>query len=303
MLQQTVNLGRSGVFKKVWAVESKKVPAQYQDVVQVVASTNESSIVEKQLAGLTYADQTNEGETIHYDDWSPLFSRVSKPAKFTKGLRFSVEFDYTNQYNAVIDKQPALVRAFMHQRNRYAAQLHNLGFTDTTMGMNNEVLYSTAHSMGAGNPTGSNRPAIDLALSPLAIEQGMAELRGQKSARGTPMPVVGGLVLLVPPQLEPAATRYVNSMQLAGGNFNDKNDFIRNRIEVRVCDYFTSPTAWFLFAKEVGPDDGALVFLKGIPYTVEKLAMTDNLMNPWAAYETYTTYWREWRSTWGTVGA
>lgn len=296
---QTLGLGRD-IYKRVWAIESAKVPAQFNDVLSSVDDTTQTYEIYKQLAGLTYADQTDEGETIKYDDWQVLFTKNVKPVKFTKGLRFSVETDYTNQYKQVLDKQPALVRAFMHQRNRVAANLDNLGFTDTTMGMNSETLYSTSHNMGAGNATGSNRPAVELALSPLAIEQGLTELRKQKSARGTPMPILGKVLLKVPPALEFAAKRYVRSQQLAGTNNNDPN-VMRDRLDVAVIDYYTSDTAWFLRA--MGAEESHLHMLKGIPYTVEKLALTDNLMNTWAAYETYTCFWADWHGSWGTVGA
>lgn len=297
---QSLGLGRD-VFKEVLVLESQSVESQVSDLLGRILNTDQTYEIMKQLAGLGYMEAKPEGETVRYDDWTTLFQRSFTPVMYSKGISFTLEADYTNQYKKFIDKQPALMRSAIHRQNLVASNVYNLGFTDTTYGMNGEVLFATNHSNGTlTTSTGANRPSIDIAFGPLAIEQAVQEIRKQKSARGTVMPYTGKLKLLVPVDLWKPAERYLNSTQLAGTNNNDPNAY-KGKINLFVGDYFTSSTAWFMRAED--NDSHKLFMLNQIPYTIEKFARTDALVDKYAAYMSYVAGWSDWRGTWGTAGA
>lgn len=295
----TLGLARKNILD-VFVVQSADLAKEWDMVLGKEFETTQSFEVMKQIKPLSPAQQTPEGETAKYDDWTPIFARSFYPVMFTKGVRYSKLFDFTLQYKDVIKKQDQFARAFNQKKNIVAANIDNLGFTDTTYGMNAETLYSTAHSQGAGNPTFSNRPTTELPFGPLALEQALTEIRKQIDPVGQPMQLTGKVLLKVPIAKEAVATRVVRSMQLAQTNNNDTNSFITSRVEMAVIDYYTSDNAWFL--RMQNDRDHGLFLLKQMPYDITQLAMDDSFMFKWVADESYTVGWKDAHGTWGTLG-
>ena len=299
-------MGRKNI-KKVFLVEADSIDKQYLSVVgDAVDSTTQIYETYKQLAGLGPAQQMNDGDRADYDDETDLFMRNFTPVIFAKAKKYSKQMDFTNQYKSVLKAQPAFARAFLERRNIQGANLDNLGFTDTTMGMNSEVLYSTSHSMG--NYTGANTDSLTLALSPKNLETALMEMRTQRSARNLPQRYIGQVVLKVPPQLEFLTLRILNSVKQQGTADNDSNE-VKKRVSHVVIDYYstmaassitTTSTAWFLRAAERRAH--GLFWLEQMPYDVEKLAMGDDFMIRWVACESFITGWFDWHGTWGTPG-
>lgn len=298
MIATSLGTGRK-IFKKVYVVESAKVPNQWRDIVGFVDNTNETSVLHKQMKGFGPAEETGDGEEVKWDQITPIRSRETRPVLFTKGVRYSKLMQFTNQYKEILSIQPAWVRSFMHKKNQYVANLDVLGFTSTTMGMNSETLYSTSHDMGG--LTFANKPTVAIAYSPLAHQQSMIELRKQKSARNLPQPPSGKILYKFPVALEAKATEVINALRIAYTNDNTPNDFIRNRSEMMVCDYYTSDTAWF--ARMMDNAEHGLGFLAQMPYDVEQLARGDDLMDKWVGSESYEVFWYDAHGSWGTEGA
>jgi hypothetical protein len=306
MLIESLSIARKNI-NDLFFIEAEKLDKEYLDVVGRVKRTTQAFEQYKQLQPLHPASLTPEGEEAVEDDWLPLFINNFTPNLYTKMIRYSELFDFTNQYKDVIDKQAQFAQAFMNARNIAGANIDNLGFTATTYGMNSEPLYSATHSMGAGNPTGANLPVVpgtttplSLAFGPLALEQAMQELRLQKTPVGTPMMLTGKVVLKVPIQLEGLATRVVRSRQIQGTNNNDTNEFIKSRVQLHVNDYYTSGTAWFLRM-----DSDAfhkLFILEQLPYRCDRLAMDSSMSFKWVCRESYLFGWEDWHGTWGTAG-
>jgi hypothetical protein len=306
VLTGTLEIGRQNI-NELFFIEAERLDKQYLDVVGRVRRTTQAYEQYKQLKPLAAATQTSEGEEAAPDDWTPIFIQNFTPALFTKLIRYSELFDYTNQYKDVINKQDQFARAFLKARNIGGANLDNLGFTATTYGMNNETLYSAAHSMGVGNPTGPNIPVVpgtttplNLAFGPLALEQAMTEVRLQKDPTGAPMMLTGKVLLKVPVSLEGVARRVIKSMQLAQTSNNDTNEWIRNRVELAVNDYYTSTNAWFL--RMVDNALHHLFILEQLPYRCTQLAMDAACTFKWVARESYIFGWQDWHGTWGTAG-
>ncbi len=300
MTQITLASGRVGL-KKYFTVELEKLDLEWQWLIGREDNTNQTFETYKQMAGLGPASQTDEDGSIDFDDMYPLFVNSFTPVMFTKGAQYSPQAQYTDQYNKFKGLQPAYARSFAARKNIVAANLHNLGFTDTTYGMNNETLYSTTHSMGAGAPVLSNKPATNLAFGPLAMRQAWAEIQNQKSARNLPMFPMGKLDLMLPMNLLLQGMEYVKTTRgFPGTNDNNINSLTPEFNVPKGCHYFTSTTAWFIKAADVNSHH--LFLLQQMPYDVLQLART-NLMYSWAAYESYCVGWYDAHGTWGSPGS
>jgi len=299
MLVPSLALARRNILD-VFVVQAEKLEKQYDYVIGHTYDTTQQFEIFKMIKPLSPAQQTPEGETAKYDDLTAIFQANFYPVIYTKGIKYSKQFDFTLQYKDVMNKQDQFARAFTQKKNIVAANLDNLGFTSTTNGITAETLYSTSHSQGTGNPTFANRPTTDVAFGPLALEQGLQELRLQVDQVGQPMMLTGPVILKVPIQLEAQAYRVVNSNYLAETNNNDTNDFIKRRVSVRVIDYYTNSKYWFL--RMESEKDHGLFMLDQMPYDITQLAMDDSFMYKWVADESYVVGWKDAHGTWGTTG-
>lgn len=298
LTQNSLGLGRVGL-KKVYFIEAAKIEAQWESICGNMMTTTQTFERMRQLAPLAPATQTPEGTPVAFDDMYQIFSKDFYPVKFTKGVKMSEETSLTDQYNKIKNLMPQFASSFGHRKNIVAANLFNLGFTDTTYGMNNEALFTTSHSMGGGN-TFSNRPAVDVAFGPLAVEQCLQEIRAQRQARNQPFPYTGKVKVLVPQALEFVAMRYASSASLPGTNNNDVN-YSRGRVEIEVLDYLTSSTAWFARASDNSRH--GLFMLSQKAFEIDQLPLNESLQYTWVAREIYTVGWYDAHCTWGTTGA
>ena len=294
-LMQSLLLARA-VLKKAYVVEAQKVADQSQFVIGRVDKTTQQYELYRQIAGFAPPEQTDDGDEVKFDQQFAIYQLKLTPVMFTKGARFSKLMQFTNQYKEVTNLTPQWARAFVHKKNQVSANLDVLGFSSTSYGVNSEALYTTSHNMGG--QTFSNRPAVDIVYGVLGHRQMMTEIRKQKSARGTPQPYIGQIIVKLPPDLEADGVAVIRSLQVAGTPNNDTNDFIRNRSDFRVIDYYTSTSNWW--ARAADESAHGLVMLQQMPYDIEKLARTTALMDPWVASESYQVGWYDAHGTWGS---
>ena len=256
----------------------------------------------KSLIGLGPAEYTPEGTPAAFDDLQPLFVQDFYPFKVTKGVKITEETRFTDQYNIVKNLAPRFAKSFMDKKNITAASLNNLGFTSTTMGMNSETLYSTGHSNGTGTTNGgnSNRPAVEVAFGPLAVQQMKNEMRLQRDARNTPLMNNGQVLVTVPVQLTGNLAAVLKSVNLPGTFANDIN-YAKENVDGQVIDWYTSTTAWFARMKD--NEQLGLFWMDQMPYKMIDLPLDASLMWQWVAYASYVCGWYGWWGTWGTLGA
>lgn len=298
MTTQTLGLTQQRVLLKAYYVANEKVEKVYERFIGRTLNTTQATETIRQFRALGPSEQTPEGEDVRFDDLAPLFSKTARPVMYTKGLRMTELTEFTAQFGILRDRQPMFARSFAQQRNRVGANLLNLGFTSTTMGVNGETLFGS-HSLG-GALTFRNRPLVDVALSPLALEQGLTELNSQIDATGMPQPVNGKVYLVVPRALKYVAQRIVEPNKLAFTNNNDTNPAGRE-VEVIVSDWLTSPTAWFLISAD--QMDHGLYWLNQLPYRIDQLPLDKALFYTWVARESYDVGWFDAHGVWGTTGA
>jgi len=314
MTTGTIGAGRVGL-KRLYAVENDKVEKQYIDVVGRVDHTTQTAEIYKQYAGLGLATMTPEGDRVSYDDLEAMYVAAFKPVMYTKGVKFSRQTKYTDQYAIFGKLQAQIARSFTERRNTNVADLDNSGFTTPAnggpnYGMNSEALYMAGHNMKgtygynrplvAGQVAGTSALTLDLTFSPLALEQCFIDLRKQKSARGTPQPAIGKIDVKLPSDLLPQGIRAISALKLPGTPNNDPN-FNKDKFNAPTeILYYTSTIAWF--AKTANVNGHGLFFLEQMPYDFEMLPPDDELMHKWIGFESWIFGWYDWHGTWGTLG-
>jgi hypothetical protein len=296
----TLGIARAEL-KTLYIAEAKNLPELRTDVIGTYMTTTQVYERFKSLTGMGPAADTPEGQPVQFDDQMALFTRDFYPSMVTKGRSFTKLAGFTDQYGELKKSTPRFAKSFNDKRNIKAANLDNLGFTNTTDGMNGETLYSTAHSNGTASAAGSsNRPAVNLTFGPLAVQQCKNEIRKQRDARNTPMRLSGQILLKVPIDLQGSLAAVLKSVNLPGTTNNDIN-YARENVDGRVIDDYTSSTAWF--ARMADNNLHGLVWMQQMPYDIEMLPLDKTLMQNWVAWESYVAFWYFWYGTWGTPGA
>ena len=289
------DIGRVGLLK-VFRVEAEK----FQDMTALMLgnefSTRQSFERFKSLIGFGVPQVIPEGEPIPVDDPRPLFTGNFTPFKVATSVQYSYEVKWVDRYNQIATLQPQLAQLFMLKRQYVAAGIYNNGFS-TGSGITSEALFSTSHSNGSN--TGSNRPATDIALGPLAVAQCRSEMMQQKSARGDIMPYGGDIIIQYPYALDGTAYALRNSERIPGTNYNDKN-FAAFKFDYVLNPYLTSQSAWF--ARFSDNSRHKLFMLNQIPYDALALPINPAAMFSYLFLESYIPGWADWHGTWGTQG-
>ena len=294
----TLEVGRK-VLRDAYFVQAQQIEAQYEWLVMSHEKTRQTSEKYKQLKGFSMAAETGDGDNVSYEDLAALYTLTLTPTIFTKGVRLSPLMKFTDQYAIVSGLTPMFAMSHEHKKNQVAANMDNLGFTATTYGVNSEKLYSTSHDMGG--QTFANTPASASAFGPNAAKAAIIAIRKQKSPHNEAMPYSGTVVVKLPVDLEPTGVEVVKSLQLANTANNNTNEFLRNRLELKTCDYYTSATAHFYQAKDY-PIKGT-IFLDQMPYDIEQLPKRDeDLLIPWVSSSSYGVGWKDAHGTWGDSG-
>lgn len=291
------DIGRIGILE-VFRVECEFYEDISGDVLGNKFNTRQTFEIFKSLVGLGVPRQYSAGQTILADSLAPLYTQNFTPVKVATAVEFAYETAFVDRYNQIASLQSQAAQQFILKRNLVASNIDNTGFTATTFGMNNETLYSTAH--GNNNFAGSNRPAIDVPLGPLAIMQMRKEMTLQQSARGAIMPYNGPVVIKYPSALAGTAYALAESDRQPGSNINDKN-YARRKFDYVEIPFYTSDTAWF--ARYEDNRRHGLFMLNQIPYDCIELPINQAMLYVYIMFETYLAGWKSWQGTWGTSGA
>jgi hypothetical protein len=253
-----------------------------------------------------YAQVTAEDQAIKFDRLHKGFIKRFTPVMYANGFSITEQAQYTDIYNQLKNIGPKLALSMLHTKNQAVANIYNNGFSTAYPGPdgaplfgNNDNTPGTGHPHAPGVPFGKNRPDVDLTLSPLALEQALQELRKTKSHRGLPAPVMGPVYLCVSPDQWAKADRIVGSDRMQGTADNDMN-WVKNKVEVMVNDYFTSPTAWFLIPRDISRTE--IYCVERMPMFTKSDYVTERLRHIYVVGEEYATGHVDYRGVWGTTG-
>jgi hypothetical protein len=222
------------------------VPNFYDDILGEVIA-DKQAFYRFQIEGdFTYATVVNEGSPGSFDDFRAPYSLDVTPLKRQIGWASSTESLEGDIYGILKKALPKLKESLRATKEQAVANQVN-NFTSTAspyVCADGLALISTAHLTETG--TWANRPAADISLSYLALEQALQELRDTVSHRGKPMPIVGPFVLIVPNELEGLANRIVTSMQMPQSATNDPNWAKRRIATITSNPWLTDVNNWGL---------------------------------------------------------
>ena len=82
-------------------------------------------------------------------------------------------------------------------------------------------------------------------LTTASLEQALVDISKMQDDRGLQLNLKG-VTLIVPPELQFQAAKILKSVQVAGGDLNDKNILAGMNIKMSINPYLTDADAWFI---------------------------------------------------------
>jgi hypothetical protein len=292
----TARMDRPGIEKTIMLYQGSE-KNRWKDLCTVV-DTKLGFYRALQYGGFGNASIVNAGQSINSDDFQTPFYKDISPKK--RGIMYleASEVGETDQTGITGKRAKAMALAMLSTKEAVVADMFN-NFTSTNAaytGPDGDPLVSTSHDLDTGS-TGTNRPATDIALGALNLEQAIQELQLQDNHRGEPMPAEGPYDLLVPIQLLGVANRIVKASGLAQSANNDPNwagGLIR---KIHANPRFTSATQWGL--KDVGTENILLVQRRAVKVKSQEDITRDGTL--YTITEIYAPVNVNWRGFWGTA--
>jgi hypothetical protein len=176
----------------------------------------------------------------------------------------------------------------------YAANVLNTCSTyNAAVGGDGVALASTAHPIDGG--TIANTPTTQVDLNEATLLTSMINIRYNfKDQAGLKM-FARGRKLIVPPQLEPIATRLTKTELRPGTADNDVNAILSTAGGIpegyMIMDFLTSAYPWFLLTNIAG-----LAYMERVPFETDMQVdfFTDNLLVK--MYQRYSFNYFNWRA-------
>lgn len=248
-----------------------------------------------------YAATINEGTPMTYDDWEIPYTMDITPKLRVIGWESTRLAQESDQYGLYAKATKKLRLSLQKTMNRNVADMFN-NCTSTTAPYptpDGVAWISTAHLISTG-ATGSNRPAADVALGALTLEQGVQELNAQVGHRGDPDPFQGPFNLIVPTGLAGVANRVVNASGLAqttslnepnyGGSFVSK---------VVVVPWLTDTNNWFLIPANKSERNHVVIRRRAPQLKTQYDINID--ADRWRLDEMYAIAPLDWRRSWASL--
>lgn len=250
--------------------------------------------------GFGLAPVKPEGMGISYDtDAQGYVSRMTN-VTYGLGARVTQEAIDDNQYESVANKKAQkLARSMRHTKENVFANVLNRGFNSDYAGGDGKELLATDHPTKDG--TQSNMLGVAADLSEASLEDVLTLIRGFRDSRGLRIQA-RGTHLIVPPELEFAATRIVSSVNQSGTANNDINAMRELGMlpgGVVVWDYLTDADAFFV--KTDVPDGLIRQERKALSLEQDNDFDTSNALMK--ATQRFASGWADWRGVAGTAGA
>lgn len=229
---------------------------------------------------------------IEYDSFDGLWETTFTHQEYAKGFAVEHKLVADDQY-AVINQRPrTLAIAFDRTREKRAADQFNNAFSSSFKGADGVALVSNAHQNSPTDAT-TQTNTYALPLSTDSITTIRLAMRKVKDDRNELM-VVRPDTLLVPPELEEAATTIVQTVNKVDSSDNNIN-YIRTKIKnVVVWDYLTDPDAWFLVDSTMAKVSNFWLTREALQFAVNPLGDYD-LKALFRGYERYSYGWIDWR--------
>jgi len=228
------------VFFDRYEVEPEMMPSIFK-----VKTSDRDREVESAVSGFSLLIQTAELGPLDYEDPNQMYRTTYTHLKYTKGFKVSQELWEDDQHNVIRAMPEALGKAAKRTQEYYAASVFNNGFTaaNTSYG-DAKPLFSTLHPRADGGTAQSNASSTGLTLTETNLETQRTSFRKFLDDKGMRFMSVPNCIL-VPVDLEKTAQILTKSQMRPGTTNNDINVYA-NMFDIKVWEYITSTTAWFL---------------------------------------------------------
>jgi hypothetical protein len=239
-----------------------------------------------------------ESDGLTYDAASQAYT--SRYTHVSYGLAFAVsreEFE-DNLYGSVGKKNAkALARSAYETKENVAASIFNLAFAAGTTYGDGQPLISASHPTAGG--TVSNTLAVAADLSESAIEEMVINIKQARDNRNKHI-YLKPEALLVPSQLEFAATRILKNAQRPGTADRDISalNYLGSVPKIKVNVYLTDSDAWFILTD--CPDGLKYFNRQSLKFENDSDFNTKNGL--YSAYERYSFGVSDHRGAWGSPG-
>lgn len=240
--------------RKIFFETYNELPEQYSKVYNVLTSNSATETDHGMGAFGDWVERADELDTVAYAKIKDGGEVTYKHKAFTKGFMISRELYDDEKYGQMKKMAKALARAGRAKVEKDAVRPFIDGFKNEThgtllKGRDGLSLFHDAHTLvDASGVTCSNMLTEE--LSEASLKKAIQMMASQKDEAGN-LIQMKATKLIVPPALEDTALRLLHSSQLPGGNHNDTNEYLKNRLQVVVLDYLGSTAGgndkmWFL---------------------------------------------------------
>lgn len=251
-------------------------------------------------SGYKDAGVYTRGQPIPSDRKQRLFETDYNPRLFGKAWDFDIFAKDEDVFDQMGTDGADIAIAMRRRKNKEGANLFNYGHDSGTLIYDGQPLFSTAHPGVNGQFLGSNRPTVGNSFGPYAVESAIGAFFGQLDVNGESMEFEGDLELHVGNLLYMAASRVIQSMQIAGSNDNDPN-VLKSYIKLNKNDKITSAVAHYY--KSQREDEHGLRTIQFSPYRIssQEEVRTQLVIN--VVTERYVMVVLKWQGTYGDPGA
>jgi len=282
------------VFRKIFDDRYKELPQEFPTIYSV-SNSGKQQEKDSAVSGFGLLELTPEGGAINYEDPVQMYDKTYTHLKYTKGFKISEEMYEDDQYNVMKKKPKALGRAVRRTADYYGAQAFNNAFNTANPGGDGVPMCSTVHPRSDGGTAQSNASATGITLTDQNLAVGRIAMRGQLDDKGMRI-LAKANTILTGVELEDTAKRLVGSAKRPGVADNDINVH-ENAYTLRVWDYITSDTAWFLLG-----DDRELNWFWRIRPEFKQDDRFDTGMGCYKTRIRFSYGWSDWRAIWGSQG-
>ncbi len=229
-------------------------PEAYKEIMDVRMSSGETEEL-LVLSGLGLFRPVSEGGNFDADRMQQLYSIGFRHAKYGKMLAVTQEMIDDGKAVNILERQAKeLRRNYIETKNKVCFDILNNGQSGT--GPDGVSLFSASHPTSNGNA--SNLASTPSALSELALEQIVTQLRDMRNDRGVRISV-RPKKLVVPSAEWANASRILDSMGRPGSMDNDLNVLKAKSIfpDLCVADHLTDTQDFFVITDV---PDGLIMF-------------------------------------------
>jgi hypothetical protein len=284
----------------LFGLEYDRYGEEHKEIYET-ESSDRSFEEETKLSGFANAPVKNEGAAIAYDNAQEAFTSRYNHVTIALGFSLTEEAVEDNLYDSLSARYTkALARSMANTKQVRAANVVNNGFNAAYTGGDGVPLFSDAHPLVSGG-TNSNTQDTPADLSETSLENAVIQIAAWTDERGL-LIAAKPRKLVIPPALQFAATRILETQLRVGTADNDINAMYTNSSipeGYTVNHYLTDTDAYYL---TTDVPNGMKHF--------ERTALTTSMDGDfdtgnvrYKARERYSFGWSDPLGMWGSPGA